>query len=245
MGTSLSVSEPRHQPALSSANGDVRRCVDHQEWLERIVPRTVFWAVFGTALLMILVRYRWHITGGVLVTGAGAFIVARVAVAIAVSIALQPARNWRFRFAAKKLGSRLREVAALTSDPCTWYTGAPGAFALATGGELLLVDCSSGYELLRLTPDQIAGVSVEREVTQVTQTRHSGRSVIGGVGGGFFGGWVSGGRSTSVSRHVEEAYLEIRYQPEPNGLVAVAVVPFGSDRRGADSACAMIARLQC
>jgi hypothetical protein len=115
---------------------------------------------------------------------------------------------------------------------------------VTTGGELLLVDRSSGYRVLRLARDGIAGVSVEREVTQVTQTRDSGRSVIGGVAGGLFGGWVSGGRSTSVSRQVEEAYLEIRYQLEPNGLVGVAVVPFGADRRGADSACAMIARLQ-
>jgi hypothetical protein len=166
-----------------------------------------------------------------------------VAVAVVVGVILQPSRNLRYRSAVKKLEGRLRGAADLTTAPCTWYTGAPGAFALTAGGELLLGDRSTGYELLRLTPDQIARVSVEREVTQVTQTRHSGRSVIGGVGGGLFGGWVSGGRSTSVSRATEEAYLEIRYQLEPNGLVRVAAVPFGADRRGADSACAMIGRL--
>ncbi|MGA9581657.1 MAG: hypothetical protein WBR13_06780 [Allosphingosinicella sp.] len=223
-------------------NEDVRRCVVHQEWLERIVPRTVFWALFGTALLMLLSRYSWHVTGGVLVGAVGALIVARLAVAIAVGFVLRPSRNLRFRSAAKKLGSRLRAAGDLSCPPCTWYMGAPGAFALAKQGELLLADRSSDYELLRLTPELIADVSVEREVTQVTQTRHSGRTVVGGMGGGFFGGWVSGGRSTSVSSELEEAYLEIRYQLVANGSVAVAVVPFGADRRAADSACAMIRR---
>lgn len=223
-------------------NDDVLRCVVHQEWLERIVPRTVFCALFGTALLMLLSRYGWRVTGGVLVGGAGALIVARLAVVIAVSAVLRPSRNLRFRSAAKKLGSRLSAAGDLSCRPCTWYTGSPGAFALTKGGELLLADRSSDYELLRLTPDRIADVSVEREVTQVTQTRHSGRTVIGGVSGGLFGGWVSGGRSTSVSREVDEAYLEIRYQLEANGHVFVSVVPFGSDRRAADSACSMIRR---
>ncbi|HEX8239704.1 MAG TPA: hypothetical protein VF574_08215 [Allosphingosinicella sp.] len=229
-------------PVSGCRNEDVRRCVVHQEWLERIVPRTVFWSLFGTAALMLLSRYSWHVTGGVLVGAVGALIVARLAVAIAVGVVLRPSRNFRFRSAAKKLGSRLKAAGDLSCPPCTWYTGAPGAFALTKGGELLLADRSSGYELLRLTADLIAGVSVEREFTQVTETRHSGRTVIGGVGGGLFGGWVSGGWSTSVSREAEEAYLEIRYQLEANGPVAVAVAPFGADRRAADSACAMIRR---
>jgi hypothetical protein len=241
---SVLVPDGRALPLPRQMNEDVRLCVEHQEWLERVVPRTVFWAAFGTAVLMLLSRYSWHVTGGVLIGGAIALFVAKLTVAVVVSVALEPSRNIRFRMAAKKLSSRLRAAADLTSAPCTWYLGVPGAFALTTGGELLLVDRSSGYELLRLTREQIAGVSVERNLTQVTQTRHSGRSVIGGFGGGLFGGWVSGGRSTSVSRDIEEAYLEIRYQLEPNGLVGVAVVPFGADRRTADSACAMIARLQ-
>ena len=233
---------PEERLPVLGTNDDVLRCVVHQEWLERIVPRTVFWSLFGTAVLMLLSRYGWHVTGGVLVGAAVALIVARIAVAIAVGVVLRPSRALRFRSAAKKLGARLRAAADLTSSPCTWYTGAPGAFALTSQGELLLADRSTGYELLRLTPDQIAEVSVERELTQVTQTRHSGRTVIGGVGGGLFGGWVSGGRSTSVSSQVEEAYLEIRYQLEANGPVAVAVVPFGADRRAADSACATVLR---
>lgn len=243
MDRSLTLPQDR-LPTHGSLNEDVRRCVVHQEWLERVVPRTVFWALFGTALLMLLSRYSWNVTGGLLIGAAGALIVARLAVAIAVGVVLRPSRNLRFRFAAKKLGSRLRAADDLSCPPCTWYTGAPGAFALTKEGELLLADRSSDYELLRLTPDRIADVSVEREVTQVTQTRHSGRTVIGGVGGGLFGGWVSGGRSTSVSSQVEEAYLEIRYQLEPNRPVAVAVVPFGADRRAADSACATILRLR-
>jgi hypothetical protein len=241
MGTSMTLPQDLHL-VPGYRNDAVLRCVLHQEWLERIVPRTVFWALFGTALLMLLSRYAWNVTGGVLIGAAGALVVARLAVAIAVGVVLRPSRNLRFRSAAKKLGSKMRAAGDLGCPPCTWYIGAPGAFALTKGGELLLADRSSDYELLRLTPDHIAGVSVEREVTQVTQTRQSGRIVIGGVSGGLFGGWVSDGRSTSVSREREEAFLEIRYQLEANGPVAVAVVPFGVDRRAADSACATILR---
>jgi hypothetical protein len=241
MNRSLTLSQDRLL-VPGCRNEDVLRCVVHQDWLELIVPRTVFWSLFGTAVLMLLSRYSWHVTGGVLIGAVGALIVARLAVAIAIGVVLRPNRNLRFRSAAKKLGLRLKAVGDLSCPACTWYTGTHGAFALTKGGELLLADRSSDYELLRLTPDQIAGVSVEREVTQVTQTRHSGRTVIGGVGGGLFAGWVSGGRSTSVSREREEAYLEIRYQLEANGPVAVAVVPFGADRRAADSACATILR---
>lgn len=244
MERSLSLPDGPGLPLPWQANEDVRRCVEHQEWLERVVPRTVFWAVFGTAVLMLLSRYSWQVTGKVLIGGVIALFVAKLAVAIVVSMALEPSRNIRFRLAAKTLSSRLRAAPDLTSSPWTWYLGSPGAFALTSGGELLLVDRSSGYGLLRLAPDEIAGVSVEREVTQVTQTRQSGRTVIGTVGGGLFGGWVSGGRSTSVSRACEEAYLEVRYQTEANGLVRVAVVPFGADRRGADAACGMILRLR-
>jgi hypothetical protein len=223
-------------------NDDIRRRVEHQEWLERVVPRTVFWALFGTALVMLLNRCGWNVTGGVLIGAAGALILARFAAAFAVTVVLRPSRNLRFRSAAKKLGSKLRAAGDLSCPPCTWYTGAPGAFALMKGGQLLLADRSSDYVVLRLTPNLVAGVSVEREITQVTQTRHSGRAAVGGVGGGLFGGWLGAGRSTSVSSEVEEAYLEIRYQLEANGPVAVAVVPFGADRRAADSACAMIGR---
>jgi hypothetical protein len=244
MGMSLSLPDAPGLPLSRQANEDVRRCVEHQEWLERVVPRTVFWTIFAAAALMVLSRYSWQVTGGALIGLAVAFFVAKLAVAIVVAVVLEPSRNVRFRLAAKKLSSRLRAAGDLTCAPCTWYLGAPGAFALTAGGELFLVDRSTAYELLRLAPDQVAGVSVERNVTQVTQTRHSGRSVIGGLGGGLFGAWVSGGRSTSVSRDVEEASLEIRYQLEPNGLVGVAVVPFGADRRSADAACAMISRLR-
>jgi hypothetical protein len=242
MGTSLSLPTAGNVPTVEAVGPGIRKCVDHQEWLERVVPRIAFWTILGTALLMLLQRYHWHVTGGVLMGGLVALILARLAVA-AAGFVLSVVRRLRFGSAARKLRTVLIKAADLTSPPCIWYTGAPGAFGLTAAGELLLVDRSTGYELLWLRPDQIAEVAVEREVTQVTSTRHTGRSVIGGAGGGVFGGWVSGGRSTSVSRNIEEAFLEIHYQLEVNGIVRVAVAPFGSDRRGAQAACAMIQRL--
>jgi hypothetical protein len=243
MGTSLPLPSARNVPAVSGVGSGVRKCVEHQEWLERPVPRIALWTILVTAMLMLLHGYHWHVTGGVLVGVLIALVVARLAAAAATTI-LGLFRRFRFGSAARKLRRMVIEAGDLTSPPCVWFTGAPGAFGLTAAGELLLVDRSTSYELLCLRPRQIAGVAVEREVTQVTSTRHSGRSVIGGAGGGLFGGWISAGRSTSVSRNSEEAFLEVHYQLEVNGIVAVAVAPFGSDRRGADAACAMISRLR-
>jgi hypothetical protein len=241
MGTSLSLSAAADVPAANAVGSRVYRSVEHQEWLERVVPRITFWTIFGTGVLMLLQRYHWHVMGGVLVGGFVALILARLAVGGAGAV-LALVRRVRFGSAARRLRAMLMQAADLTTPPCTWYTGAPGAFALDAGGELVLVDRSTRYEVLRLARADIADVSVERDVTQVTTTRHSGRSMIGGVGGGFFGGWVSGGRSTSVSRNLEQAYLEIRYQLQASGLVSTSVVPFGSDRREAEAVCAMIRR---
>lgn len=127
MGTSPLTLPGDRLPVLG-ANEDVLRCVVHQEWLERIVPRTVFWSLFGTAVLMLLSRYGWHVTGGVLIGAVGALIIARIAVAIATGIIMRPSRALRFRSAAKKLAARLRAAADLSSPPCTWLYGGARSF---------------------------------------------------------------------------------------------------------------------
>jgi hypothetical protein len=228
----------------ASTNEDVLRCVESQERLESLVPQVLFWSIFGIPEALILVRTGGRLTGGTIFQGILAFIAGRVAVAIAHSLFLGPSRNIRFKSAAKKLAYRLERTAPLTSRPCSWYLGAPGAFAITAAGELLLADRSTGFSILRLKPEQIVEAKVERDLAQITHTRHSGRTIVGGYGGGAAGGWISGGKSTSITRNHETAFLEIRYQLEPNGLVDTAIVPFGDDRRTADSACAMIWRLQ-
>lgn len=227
-----------------TANEDVLRCVESQERLERLAPRILFWSIFGIPAALILVRTEGRLTGGTIFQGIIAFIAGRIAVALAQPTFLKPSRNVRFKSAAKKLAGRIERTAPLTSRPCSWYLGAPGAFAVTRAGELLLADRSTGFSILRLEPEQIVEAKVERDLTQITNTRHSGRTVIGGYGGGFAGGWISGGKSTSISQNRETAFLEIRYQLEPNGIVYTANVPFGDDRRTADSACAMIQRLR-
>ena len=102
MGTSLSVADNQALQGHHHVNEDVRRCVEHQEWLERVVSRTVLWGVFGTGVLVLLARYSWQVTGGVLIGGAVVLFIAKLAVALAHALVLEPSRNLRFRLAAKK-----------------------------------------------------------------------------------------------------------------------------------------------
>ena len=94
-----------------------------------------------------------------------------------------------------------------------------------------------------MTPASIVNASVERQATQITNIRHGGRVTLGGISGGFFGGYTFGGRSKAVTTTVEIAFLEVRYQLERNGAVYTTVLPFADDRRGADNLRAAILRL--
>jgi hypothetical protein len=124
----------------------------------------------------------------------------------------------------------------------SWYQSSPGAVALCASGGVVLCDRSTTYQALRLTPDQIVGVQVERERTLFTTSRHSARMMIGGGRSGVFGGYIGGGRSTSVSREHEQAFLEIQYQVWAGDCVRITVIPFGEDRRSADAVCATLRR---
>ena len=77
-----------------------------------------------------------------------------------------------------------------------------------------------------------------------TNIRHSGSFTLGGVSGGFFGGYTFGGRSHATTTTIENAYLEIRYQFERNASVFTTVLPFARDRRAAEELCAMLTRLE-
>lgn len=116
--------------------------------------------------------------------------------------------------------------------------------ALSQSGEVLLIDRSTGYGILRIPHSQIADVQVKRSSQVVTDTHHSGRTTLGGLGGSFGMAYTMGGRSSSVSRTVDSYVLELRFQPERNGAVRTAFVPGGGDHRVVEELCAMIRRLE-
>ncbi len=70
--------------------------------------------------------------------------------------------------------------------------------------------CSTDYDENLLHPTQIANVSVEREATQIANTKHGGSFTFGGASGGFLGAFTSRGRSRCVTRTVETAFLKLR-----------------------------------
>jgi hypothetical protein len=222
---------------------DVLRCVRQQERLEALVPKVVTAAIFGGTTAYLLLR-AGGLTGGVLIGAALAFFAAAIVNAIVRVVLLQPSRRIRYGAAAKRLAARLESAADLSVPALSWFAGSPGALGVQRNGDLVVAARGTGYEQLRLSPRQIADVRVERDVAHVTSTRHSGRIVVGGFGGGLIGAHVLGGRSTSVTRAVEDVCIELAYQFEPNGAVGTIVVAFGADRCQAEATAALIRRLQ-
>jgi hypothetical protein len=222
---------------------DVMRCVRQQERLEALVPKLVMGLIFGGPAAYLLIR-AGGLTGGVIIGAASAFFAAGILNAAVRIALLQPSRRIRYGAAAKKLAARIASDGDLSMPPMSWFRGSPGALAVSRDGSLVVAARGTGYEQLRLSPRQIADVRVERDVAHVTSTRHSGRTVVGGSGGALMGAHVSGGRSTSVTRTVEDVCIELAYQLEPNGAVGTIIVPFGDDRCRAEATAALIRRLQ-
>jgi len=224
------------------SNADVLRCVLQQERLEAVVPNVITAVIFGGTTAYLLLR-AGGLTGGVLIGAAMAFFAAAIVnTAIRVTL-LQPTRRIRFGAAAKKLAARIGSTGDLSTPPLSW-PDFPGALGVTRVGDLVVAARGTGYKQLCLSPRQIADVRVERDVVHVTSTRHSGRTVLGGFGGGLIGAHVSGGRSTSVTRAAEDVCIELAYQLEPNGAVGTIVIPFGADRCQAEATAALIRRLQ-
>jgi len=223
-------------------NPDVWRCVWQHERLEALAPKLVFGIIFGGTAAYLLLR-AGRLTGGVIIGAALAFFVAGIVNAVVRISLLQPSRRIRYGAAAKKLAARIGSAGDLSMPTLSWFGHAPGALGVTSNGNLLVAARGTDYQQLRLVPSQIADVRVERDVTHVTSTRHTGRTVIG-LGGGLIGGHVSGGRSTSVTRAVEDICLEVTYQLEPNSAVGSIIIPFGNDRQRAEATAALIRRLQ-
>ena len=221
---------------------DALACVEQSENISRLVPLGILAVMVGLPVIAALLHLR---LGAAILNGVIMFVVAGFVIRVVNKLILSPIRSRRYKAIAGKLASAMQAVPTPISQWRSWWAGAPGALTVTQRGELVLVDRSTSYEELWLHPKQISNVSVEREATQITNTRHGGRFALGGVSSsGFFGGYTFGGRSRSVTQTVETAFLEIHYQLERNGMTYTTVIPFGADRRGADALCATITRLE-
>lgn len=230
----------RPQP-IGNDNDDVSRCVEAQEKLERLVPKAIYLVVIGPLSVLALLQQRGVVS--VILQGILLFFVAKLIAWPVRSLFLEPTRRIRYDRATDKLRSRL-QGGGIAVGPFSWTLGAPGAMAMTRSGEVIILDRGHNYRPLRLLPHQIADVRVECNSQQFTQTLHSGRTTVGGFGKSFGLGYTMGGSSTSVTRTVNEFFLEIRYQLEKNGRVATVVVPGGPERRVVEELCATIRRLE-
>lgn len=229
------------QDAIGSPHDTVLECVQKTEKIKAVVPLAivaicVLPAVFGNLIHFQLV--------GALLNGFICFLLAGLLIRGINKFVISPYQTFRYKAAAERLARDIQAGNQPIIQKRIWWEDTPGALAITRQGQLVIMDQNSRYQRLYLRPDQIVGVSVEREATHVTDTRHGGRFTVGGLSrGGLFGGYTFGGRSRSTTRTVETAFLEIQYQLDRNGVTYITVVPFGTARRDAEALRTTIARL--
>ena len=123
-----------------------------------------------------------------------------------------------------------------------WRLPAPGLLALDSTRGLLFVNMrATNYHGLLLTGNDIIGAKVERESEVHTQTTHGGSlGVFSRIGVGY----SFGSTSKSKSVVIERAFLEVHFQQPTATAPGWIAIPYGADRRDADSMAAAINRLR-
>jgi len=234
--------QPSQVKRISPPNDDIRSTVDQMEKIAQFTPLGILALLVGFPVISGILNGS---IGGALLVGFIMFIVAGFVIKIVNAVVIGPMQTVRYKRAAATLAGQVQSLSIPTSLWRSWWIGAPGALAITRDGHVVIVDRSTDYSQLWLGQGQIVNVSVEREATQITNTKHGGRFTFGGASsGGLFGGYTTGGRSRSTTKTVETAFLEIRYQLERNGSVYTSVVPFAANRRAADELCAAITRIE-
>ncbi|MCW2244630.1 putative membrane protein YgcG [Azospirillum fermentarium] len=242
MNTAVEVLEPITHGLPSPDNEKILRNVKIMEKISAIVPLSIIIIIFALPTFSSLFQGNLLL---VLIGGFIMFIIAGLAIKIVDKIILRPIRYVRYKSAAQILQTQMQSLPEPISLWRSWFLIAPGVLAITRAGHVVIVDRSTNYNHLWLAKEQIVSVSVEREATHISKTSHSGSFTFGNVSsGGFLSAFTTGGRSSTTTRTVETAFLEIRYQFERNGAVYTSVVPFGEDRRGADELRAAIMHLQ-
>jgi len=226
---------------MSPPNDAILKLVADTENIEKVAPKAILAVLVGVPVVLSMLS--GHPVAAA-INGLIMFLIAGLIIRLVNRFVLRPMRTNRYTEAAATLASQMKSLPQPASLWRSWFTFAPGTLALTRSGKLVIADRSTDYTHLWLSPEQIVNVSVEREATQFTNTKHSGTYTFGGVSQGVFGAFTTGGRSKSVTTTIETAFLEIRYQLERNGSVYTSVVPFGTDRRGADEVAIAIKRLE-
>lgn len=176
-------------------------------------------------------------------TGVVVFLLGTVVCGLLVAIynllILGPFRAVRYRTRVKAIAADIPNVGLTPTMIQTWAFPYPGVIAIDRARALVFIQSEgTGHQRFVLGPDNIVGVKVEREGELHTQSQHSGYTASGDHVGTFRGS------SKSKTTTVEKAFLEIHYQFDSYAAPGWFVVPFGTDRRAADSMAAVIQGLQ-
>ncbi|MDO5625777.1 MAG: hypothetical protein Q4G71_13940 [Pseudomonadota bacterium] len=157
------------------------------------------------------------------------------------ALLLRPYRALQYRASMKRMTEALPSLGIAPAVLHQWQAPNPGVLALDTQRGVLYVNArSANYQRLFLTAHEIIGVKVERESEIHTQTTHGGSMAVFSSAG-F--GYNFGSRSKSTSVTVERAFLEIHYQLPGAPAPEWVAIPFGENRREADSMAVAIQRL--
>lgn len=215
-------------PVDADVGSTVRRTVWQTEALAE-------WMPLGLFLLLWLVPVAFALRGGVgnaVVVGIVMGLVTPFVIRGISVLVLDPVRALRYKKAARLLDGRLHRFAPAFLARQRWQEPNPGVLAITHDRDLIIADRSTGYAFERVPACAIREVTIDRQSTQITNTRHGPRFTMGG-GSTFFGAASFGGRSRSVSRSIETVTLELRFRHPITAPMRTAFIGFGLNRSGA------------
>ncbi|WP_147473479.1 hypothetical protein [Allofranklinella schreckenbergeri] len=138
------------------------------------------------------------------------------------------------------LGLNIEDIYFWEKSRFNW----PSFLALDVKRRLLYINLAErDYEDLVIGANEIRDVKVERESEVHTTTTHKGGFSFALFGSGVGAGYHADGKSHSKSVEVERAFLEIYYQRACDAAPRWVAIPFGEDRRKADSMAIAIRQL--
>lgn len=145
-----------------------------------------------------------------------------------------PMRRLRFAQAAVNLETGLRAAAPASSIIHRWSQPYPGVLAMTTERHLILVDSSTGYQLVRFGGEDMIDVTVTLSSTPQPNNRPAIRSRVGAAR--LQSGAPCFGRvSRPTARALDTTVLELRYRHRRGAPVIATLIEFGLDRTAAET----------
>jgi hypothetical protein len=210
-----------------SVNHTIRKTVFEIEALSIAVPLLFIAATCGIPLLRLGLPSQ---ASDRLLYVAVAFAAARLATAISGIISIHPLRRMRYQRVAQALADQLRARLDAAVILHKWSDTTPGALGMTRSGKLVLIDRSTQYYQLDLSPEKIL-VSFE--------TEHLGLRWIRWLIGDFRIGETTAWAPWAP----RQVFLAIRYRGDGFGPLYITRIAFGDNQREAEMLYTNLSRL--